>query len=194
MRARLTPRQHWGHPAHAAAQSAAGIAVLFQSGESRIEFALRLFSCTVVSLWAAGRGAARLTAALAVLQPCRSPTSIAVVVGGSLDEPEHTTMNASRSAAKAAKPRAAKHAAPISNVIPFPAAARERTRLRNKLGDRRYFASVELAKEKGWTFVPPAAKDLMWYQLALTADAREPLLELAKALYANKKNRWPMYQ
>lgn len=78
--------------APAAAKSAAGIAVPIQSGESRIEFALRLFSCAVVSLWAAGRGAARLTAALAVLQPCRSPTLIAVVVGGSRDEPEHTTM------------------------------------------------------------------------------------------------------
>lgn len=88
--------------APAAVKSAAGIAVPIQSGESRIEFALRLFSCAVVSLWAAGRGAARLTAALAVLQPCRSPTLIAVVVGGSRDEPEHTTMTSLFPAASAA--------------------------------------------------------------------------------------------
>ena len=97
-------------------------------------------------------------------------------------------------AAKAAKPRAAKQAAPTTNVIPFPADARERRRRHSRLRDTRYEAAFALAKKLGWTMVPPAAKDVMQYLLMLNEDSRDTLLVLAKSLYANKDNRWPMYR
>ena len=93
-------------------------------------------------------------------------------------------------AAKAAKPRAAKPAAPSSNVVPFPADARERRRRRSRLGDDQRRAAFALAKDMGWTMVPPAAKDVMQYQLLLNDASRDALLTLAKALYANKANHW----
>ena len=97
-------------------------------------------------------------------------------------------------AAKAAKPRAAKQAAPTTNVIPFPADARERRRRRSRIGDDQRRAAFALAKDMGFTMVPPAAKDVMQYLLMLNEDSRDTLLVLAKSLYANKDNRWPMYR
>ena len=93
-------------------------------------------------------------------------------------------------AAKAAKPRAAKQAAPTTNVIPFPADARERRRRHSRLRDTRYEAAFALAKKLGWTMVPPAAADVMQIHLLLNQDARDTVLTLAKALYANKANHW----
>ena len=46
----------------------------------------------------------------------------------------------------------------------------------------------------GFTMVPPAAKDVMQYLLMLNEDSRDTMLVLAKSLYANKDNRWPMYR
>lgn len=93
-------------------------------------------------------------------------------------------------AAKAAKPRAAKPAAPSSNVVPFPADARERARVRRRCQGRLRDDVFARAAEKGWKFVPPAAADLMQYQLLLNDASRDALLTLAKALYANKANHW----
>ena len=93
-------------------------------------------------------------------------------------------------AAKAAKPRAAKQAAPTTNVIPFPADARERRRRRSRIGDDQRRAAFALAKDMGFTMVPPAAKDVMQYLLMLNEDSRDTVLILAKSLYANKANHW----
>lgn len=93
-------------------------------------------------------------------------------------------------AAKAAKPRAAKQAAPTTNVIPFPADARERARVRRRCHDQLHRDVFARAAEKGWKFVPPAAADVMQIHLLLNQDARDTVLTLAKALYANKANHW----
>ena len=93
-------------------------------------------------------------------------------------------------AAKAAKPRAAKQAAPTSNVIAFPADARARAKARRRGHDRLHADVFTRAAEKGWKFVPPAAADVMKIHLLLNQDSRDTVLILAKALYADKANHW----
>ena len=99
-------------------------------------------------------------------------------------------MARTKPAAKAAKPRAAKPAAPSSNVVPFPATVRERARARRRFHSQLHEDVFARAAKKGWKFIPPAAAELMQIHLRLNEDARAAVLTLAKAMYANKANHW----
>ena len=122
--------------------------------------------------------------------PASRRTCVVTLPLGFINLTQERFMARATTAAKAAKPRAAKQAAPTTNVIPFPADARERARVRRRCHDQLHRDVFARAAEKGWKFVPPAAADVMQIHLLLNQDARDTVLTLAKALYANKANHW----
>lgn len=94
MDALLTPQEIAGSVFSVAAQSATGISLPKWSGESRIEFALRLFSCLCVP-FSMGRRAGRSNAgrcSTGKANPSVCPPTLSLVAGSSSNELEPTAM------------------------------------------------------------------------------------------------------
>ncbi len=87
--------------------------------------------------------------------------------------------------AKPTRTRAASAAtplAPASNVIPFPASAAARTRLRHRLHREATFEAMVLAKAQGFRYVPPCASALLDAYLHTSEGGRETVRLFADAV------------